>query len=490
MKSLRMRPIAVLVAFATLTLTACGGSTTTSSTGSGTLPESADFAPASAAYFVSVDTDTSGDQWHKASVLLDRFPSSDKLLDGIKTSMADDAVTWAQVKATLGPEVGIAGLTADESSLVLFTKSPKPDELKALLAKGHEPAVTRQVDDWTLAAESAATLDRFTAAQSNGSLSDSNDFQDAVAGVDADGIALAYVPGRTIQGAVGQGLRSEGVPSGLGDVGKIESLAASATAEDQGVSFDLQLIGGNLGSVESFNPSLDETFPAKPLFFVTSAGLDKALRQGLSQIQKSVPNFAEQRAQIERALGVTLEGDVLPLFSKEIGLGVYGDASSAAIPVTVDAVLTVDDEAKATHLMDRLGALLELGGNGTTSKVEVAGLQATEIQLKGQEFSLFWLVEDGKLSMSTSKAGLETLLGTSNRLADDGAYKSQLAAADVPDEVTSLLYADLQTAVPFIQSFAGIAGETEANLKPLRSIVASSSQDGDTVHAGGFVGIG
>src|SRR4051812_48422990 len=189
MKSLSVRPIAALVAFATLTLAACGGSTTTS-TGSGTLPETADFAPASASFFVSVDTDTSGDQWHQASVLLDRFPSGDKLLAQINKEMAQDDVTWAQIEPTLGPEVGIAGLTTDGSSVVMFTKSPKPDELKALIAKGDDPGVSRVVDGWFIAGDTTAAIDRFAAARSNGTLADSSEFKDAVGGVDADGIVL------------------------------------------------------------------------------------------------------------------------------------------------------------------------------------------------------------------------------------------------------------------------------------------------------------
>src|SRR4029077_16303782 len=107
--------------------------------------------------------------------------------------------------------------------------------------------------------------------------------------------------------------------------------------------------------------------------------VDKTLRQVLDQVSKSDPSFQQQRTQIEQALGLTLEGDVLPLFKGELALGVYGEASGT-LPVTVDAVLTVDDEAKATHLMDRLGALAELGGHGSTAKVQVGDVQATELK--------------------------------------------------------------------------------------------------------------
>jgi hypothetical protein len=46
--------------------------------------------------------------------------------------------------------------------------------------------------------------------------------------------------------------------------------------------------------------------------------------------------------------------------------------------------------------------------------------------------------------------------------------------------------------VPFVLNFAGddVDAEVRDNLRPLRSVVASSSQDGDSVHVGGFVGIG
>ncbi len=88
MKSMRI-PMAALVAFAALALAACGGSTSTSSTGGGSIPETASFAPSSAAFFVSVDTDASGDQWHKAGVLLNRFPSAGKLVESFNNSNAE-----------------------------------------------------------------------------------------------------------------------------------------------------------------------------------------------------------------------------------------------------------------------------------------------------------------------------------------------------------------------------------------------------------------
>jgi hypothetical protein len=491
-----MRKFLVLFAFAfaAIAVAGCGSSGGSSGTGGGTIPETATFAPATSSYFVSVTTDATGEQWHKASVLLNRFPSGDKLVKQFTDELAKDGVSYnSDLKPALGPDVGIVGLGLN-SNFVLFTKSPKPDQLMALLKKGSNPAVTREVDGWVVAAEKEATLNLFVQAHGNGSLADQGAFKDAVAKVQADGLALAYVPGKTIDaGALkasqGQPLSSAQVTKAFGNV---QSLAASASAEDNGVRFDVNGAVDNAPSTSTFEPTLDQTMPAKPLLYVEASGIDKPIRQALDSYQKDNPNFAQQRAQVEKALGLTLNDDVLPVLKNELAVGVYGDASGASLPVTLDVAVKVDDEAKATKLMQRIGALVELGGSGKTSSVEVNGLTATELTFTGQDISVLWAVTGGKLLVSTSKAGMAGLAGTSGKLADDTAYTDALSAADVPSKVSFLLYSDLQTAVPFAVQVGGgsVDAETQANLKPLRSVVASATQDGDSYILSGFVGIG
>jgi hypothetical protein len=303
---------------------------------------------------------------------------------------------------------------------------------------------------------------------------------------------LAYVAGSGIQRAVDQGLRQEGAPAGLSEkFGALQSIAVSASAEDEGVRFDeATILGSDLG-LKTYAPALDEAVPAKPLFFLSAANLDTLVRRGIAAAEKSMPSFAEQRAQFEQALGFSLENDLLPLLSGEVALAIYGEASGT-IPVTVDVLLAVDDEANARRLMDRFGALLELGDTGTVTKVQVGDTQATELHFTEENFSVLWLVRDGKLEISTSRAGLEALRASTPRLADDEAYTSALGSADAPDKVVALAYSDLQTAVPFFISLAGseVDAETRANLKELKSVVTSVSANGDTLHISGFLGIG
>jgi Protein of unknown function (DUF3352) len=488
-----MRKFLVLFAFAAVALPGCGSSGGSSGSGSGTIPETANFAPAGSAYFVSLDTDVTSDQWHKASVLLNRFPSSDELVKSFTDELGKPGLRWeSDLKPALGPEVGLAGLGVN-GDFVLFTKSPEPDELETILRKPPHPAVTKQLDGWVIAAEKASTLATFEKARKAGTLGDTSAFKDGISNVQTEGLALAYVPGTTIdtgamKAAQGQPLSSAQITKAFG---KVQSLAASASAEAEGVRFDVTGTVDNAPSSSAFEPTLDEALPAKPILFLDLSGLGNTLRQALDAYQQQDPSFARQRSEVEKALGLTLNDDVFPVLDNESAVGIYRAPSATSLPVTIDVAVKAD-EAKATKLMERVGALLELGGSGKASTVDVNGLHATELTLTGQDISVLWAVIDGKLLLSTSRAGMAALHGSSHRLAEDSAYTDALGAADVPSKVSLLAYSDLQTAVPFFIQAGGssVDAETLANLKPLRSVVASATRDGDSYLVSGFVGIG
>src|SRR4051812_33351470 len=279
---MRKFPVLFASAFAAVAVAGCGSSGT-SGTGGGSIPETASFAPATSSYFVSVDTDVTSDQWHKAAVLLNRFPSSDKLVKSFTDSLGTSGLSWEKdIKPALGPEVGVVGLGLN-SDVVLFTKSPEPDKLETMLRKPPDPAVSRQVDGWVVAAQKEATLNLFIQAHGNGALADTTAFNYGVSKVQTDGLALAYVPGKTIDG--GALKVAQGQPLATGQItkafGKVQSLAASASAEDDGVRFDVAGSIDTAPSTSTFEPTLDQTMPAKPLFYVEASGLDKPIRQAL-----------------------------------------------------------------------------------------------------------------------------------------------------------------------------------------------------------------
>ena len=75
----------------------------------------------------------------------------------------------------------------------------------------------------------------------------------------------------------------------------------------------------------------------------------------------------------------------------------------------------------------------------------------------------------------------------SGSLVDDQAFKDALAAADVPDDVTWLAYADVPRLSPLIQAFSALlgSGQQAPNLKlldKLGTLVAYGARTGSTSH--------
>ena len=76
-------------------------------------------------------------------------------------------------------------------------------------------------------------------------------------------------------------------------------------------------------------------------------------------------------------------------------------------------------------------------------------------------------------------------LGSSGSLLDDQPFKDALAAADVPDDVTWLAYADVPRLSPLIQAFSALlgSGQQAPNLKlldKLGTLVAYGARTGST----------
>ena len=278
--------------------------------------------------------------------------------------------------------------------------------------------------------------------------------------VDTDGLALGYVPGKTITTGLAKGAELQGAPAGLGGLGKIESVAASATAEGRRRHASTSpLKSPDSPSDRGVQPDARRDVPGEAAGLRHRAHVDKRCARCSTRCRRASRTSSSSAPRCEQALGLTLEGDVLAALQGRARLGVYGEASGT-IPVTVDAVLTVDDEAKATHLMERLGALaaawrqrLDREGAGRRRAGDGAGaLRRRSTRSSGSY--------DGKLVISTSKAGIEQLHGSSDQLADDSAYTdAKLAAAGVPDKVDGpASYADLQTAVPLRPSASAAPG--------------------------------
>ncbi len=468
--------------------------------GGAAVPEAATLAPADTAFFISVETDFDGEQWQEAEALLEEFPDGDELLGTIQDKLEAENVDFERdVKPALGPEVGVAGfdLPVDEPPVVVYTKPPDRAKFDALLGKSSdgEEVVTREVDGWVVAAENQADLDRFLAGREEGSLADQDDFRDALEAAEDDALVFTYFGGRAVQEAFNEGLVEEGAPRSLtAKLGGFRSLVSSTTAEEDGVRFDsFATYDGELG-VGSYTPELAETLPAGPLFYSSVANLDEPAQKLLEVVRETIPGFSRQLRQAEAALGFSVEDDLIALLDGESALAVYAN-DGGELPVVVDYVLDVDDEAKARRLMQRLGGLLELAESGRSVETKVGDLDATRLEFTDEDFSLYWAVFDGKLAISTEgERGLGALRGERARLADDDAYTAALDGAGAPDDVAAVVYSDLATAIPYFIDVAEDEGDdvdakTRRNLEPLKSFVAYATEEDTGLRVAGFVGI-
>src|SRR6266852_6088859 len=94
---LLLPPLAALALLAA----ACGGAST--STSSSSAPGGSSIAPASAAVFVSVVTDSGSAQWKQAEAILNKFPGKDKLIASIEKGLRGQDLSYQQdVKPALG----------------------------------------------------------------------------------------------------------------------------------------------------------------------------------------------------------------------------------------------------------------------------------------------------------------------------------------------------------------------------------------------------
>jgi hypothetical protein len=154
--------------------------------------------------------------------------------------------------------------------------------------------------------------------------------------------------------------------------------------------------------------------------------------------------------------------------------------------------LRVPDESKAQKIVDRFAALAALGGQ-EVRPVTVHGFAGKEIVLDG--LSITALVADGKLLVSNDRARVDQALGNGEKLALDPVYQEALDASGAPREMSSLVYLNLKSGIPYVFDRLGAAAsgsirpEVRANTAPLHSTVLYSKQDGDRATISGFLTI-
>jgi Protein of unknown function (DUF3352) len=490
---MRRRLLALPVMAITLLASGCGGGGGgTGETTSGTVPAGASIAPESSALFVYANTDFESEQWMQAVALFDQFPGGDELLARADEEL--EGVELQEIADALGPETDLVLLDYEQGreGVILMTKPPDPAKLQALLAKGGG-AKTAQIDGWTVIAGTQELLTAFSAERQQGVLSASQEFEDAMKGLPADALAKLFVAGGPVKAALERSLSQNGVPGDLDSaVGRLDSIAAAAVAESDGISLSGEVAGSLTNGSETYAPELPTKLPAGALLYASFAHLDKPIKSALDAIDKAQPNFGQQLKLVEGATGLSLEGDVLPIVSQEGAVAVYPAAIGEDIPA-IALVLVLDDEAKVSSLLDRLETIIRAAGQGASvTSTTVGGTPVKKIEVQG--VTVYAGVFDGLLAVTNSETVITGLRGSDDRLADDPQYTQAAENADLPDEVLGLVYTNLHDGLPAVFSLAEREGKTvpsEArdNTEPLQSALLWGTSDEEGFPFGGFLTI-
>lgn len=459
----------------------------------------ADVVPADVALYGVVDTDFEGGQWEAVQELAALFPGGEdligRLVEEIEEADGQELDFEQDVEPALGPEVAFVLLapesgSEDEEAFVVLTQPDDEEALRRLLEREDEPGVSQAVDEWHAIAEDQATLDRFLAAREGSRLSDSEDFQEAMDGLDEDVLVSLYANLETVQGA----LEDEPDVFGFFPGGEAPAFGGTAKAEDDGVRLDGRLVYAEdvedtPFSAESYEPELPDEVPGDVLAYFSFNNLERGISAYRDAFAEAEPELESQIGMAEAFLGISLEEDIGPLFAGE---GAVYVRRGALIP-EVTLVTRVEDEEEAAGTLDSVVAGLgAFTGSGEAQRREVDGVEVREVPIS-PPVSLSYAAFDGLLVVTTGADGIADLREDGDRLADEDAFGDALDRAGVPGETSGFAYVDLEETLPLLFGYAeaglGETSDARRYTEPLRSLVFWGEQDGSTQRFSVFVAV-
>ena len=327
--------------------------------------------------FVSADSDLGSDQWQQLDKLAQKFPGRDQAVAKLQQELTKHGVDYEQdVKPALGPELDLAVVSAGAQSspkVVALTKPDDPGKFKALVAKlnakdsSGQRAVYREVDGWYAVSDTQASITQ--ALEGNGPLADDPAFKEAMGKLSSDALVKAYVDGPRLNALVSQSAsqRSGGFDSSSLGLDKLKYVAASASAEDNGLRIKGASSGGPAGAGD-FASELISGVPGDAFAFLDVNG------QGTTdQLQKlkSSPQAAAAIAQLQQKLGVTFD-QLVSLVSGEVA---FYARQGVGIP-ELTLALAPQDPAAALATLDKLAAHLAAMSGRRSSPARRAGTRS------------------------------------------------------------------------------------------------------------------
>jgi hypothetical protein len=488
LRAMRLRVFAVgLVATIALAAGACGGSDEV--TGGGEGPDGAGFVPASAPAFISVNTDFESDAWKNLQALLENFPDRQQAFDQLREGLEGEGITFDELKAALGPETALAVLVFEGETGNAFGLTQAKDQAKldALIQKlnaadpSGDDSVQEVVDGWTIVSDNQAAIDAAKRAHDGESLSDSDQFDEAMGDLSGDAVVRFYVDGTALSRELDA--QTQGAATSLAGGGTLKSIAGQVTAAEDGFGFDL--VARTEGGTEpkTYASELVSLVPGDVLLYASFSGLGEQLTKVSSN-----PQLQQQLGAIQGALGISVTelGDLLG------GEAAFYVRQGAPIPEITLAV-TVENEQQAMTTIDRLAQrLAQFAGGVAPTTTRIGDVDAKQLTI--QNFAVYYAAFDGKFVITSATTGISELSGGGAKLKDDETFKAASEAAEMPDETAGFLYVNIEDAIPLLEGFAQIAGQplppqARANAQPLRSALFYATAEKGKATVKGFLRI-
>jgi hypothetical protein len=485
---MRLRALAVgLVASLALAAGACGGSDEI--TGGGAEGgEGAAFVPANAPGFVYLNTDFESDGWKNLEALLEKFPDREQALNQLREGLSGEGVSFDEIKAALGPETDLAILTFEgEGTVFGLTEAKDQAKLDALIQKldeadeGPDDTVKEVVDGWTIVSDNRSAIDAAKRAHDGESLSDSDQFDEAMGDLSGDAIVRFYLDGAALSRQLDA--QTQGATSSLIGGGTLKSIAGQVTVADDGVGFDVVARTDGGTQPKTYASKLVSLVPADVLVYASFSGVGEQLKQTSSN-----PQLQQQLGAIQGLLGLSVT-ELADLLQGEAAFYVRQGSPFPEVTLAV----TVENEQQSLATVDRLAQrLAQFGGGAAPTATKIGDVDAKRLTI--QNFAVYYAAFDGKLVITSATTGISELSGGGEKLTDDETFRAASDAAEMPDETAGFLYVNIEDSIPLLENFAQTAGEplpneARSNAEPLRSALFYATAEKGKARVKGFLSI-
>jgi len=450
-----------LVAVAVLAVLAagCGGGG-----GGSSSSDAASIVPGDALAYATIDTDASSAQVSSALAILRKFPIEARAERQFRATITrQSGVDFDALLKASGSEVDVAVLRVNgQPTPVGFVK---PDDEKAFDAQLDKTGTKRaSIDGWTVFAEGQAALDAVK--NRAGSIDDDTAYQAATKTLPATGDAIArfYASSAGAQAALGQAQTNLGPAAGsLGAITASKWIAGALTSQDGAFKLEVHAKAASTVTPPASNTLADQ--------IPSGAIVALALQTGGAVVPASAQ---QQLSALGRQLGIDLPALVSALDGPVIAYVRPG----IPLPEVTIAARPTNPQRAATAVGGLLARVVQ-GAKGVPTPVD--GGTLTKVDLG--PVAIYYGVNNGQLVVTDSANALAELKGSVGRLSGDAVFKEAKDGAGMTDSGQGFTFIDIKDALPALSGFAQLANQTlppevEANLRPLRSLLAFGSRDG------------